>query len=130
MTILESIAEYLEDNAIGTVGTDIFIGELPLDEGDIMSIVSSPSPDPDKSIPYFNQTIDVWARFSDFNDGYSKLQEVFDLIHRNENYEIDGYHVYLSYASGMINDLDRDNQRRHLFKVSFSFVYRLGDSFS
>jgi len=124
MNILESIAEYLEDNDLGVVGTNIFIGELPDDENNIVSIVSAPSPDPNKSIPYYTQTVDIWARYSDFDDGYGKLQDIFDTLHREENYEIEGYHVYLSYASGMILDLDRDSERRHLLKVSFGFVYR------
>ena len=128
--MIDSIADYLEDNGIGTVGTDIFIGELPLDENNIISLVTSPSPEPNKAIPYFNQAVDVWARYSSYDDGYKKLQDVFDLIHQLENYDIDGFHVYLSYARGMIDDLGRDAEGRHLFKVSFSFVGRKGDEFS
>lgn len=122
--IIESIADYLEDQGVGTVNTDIFLGELPLDKSDCIALISAPSPAPDRSIPYYTQNIDVWARFSDYSEGVSKLQEVMDELQRKENYSITGYHVYLSYALGMIDDLDRDTERRHLLKVTFGVVYR------
>lgn len=125
--IINSLAEYLEDNSIGTVGTDIFIGELPLDINDCISLVYVASPDPDKSIPYFVQTIDVRARFTGYAEGYAKLKEVLNLLHRAENYGITGYYIYLSYSQSMIVDNDRDSERRHLFQLTLSFVFREAD---
>lgn len=128
--MIDAILDYMEDNGIGTVGTDIFMGELPLDDEDCISVVTAPSPEPNKSIPYYTQSVDVWARFKSYDDGMAKLQSVFSLFHRSENYELDGFHVYLSYALGMIDDLDRDSERRHLFKLTLDFVYRASTSFS
>lgn len=124
MTFLDSIEAYLEDKDIGVVGETIFDSELPFDGDNIISLVLAPSPSPNKSIPYYIQTVDIWARFSDFDSGYSKLQEVFGLFHGQENYELTGYHIYVSSAIGMIEDLDRDTERRHIFKLSLSFIYR------
>lgn len=128
--IINAVTYYMASNGIGTVGTDIFIGELPLDKADIISAVYVPSPHPNKAIPYYNQTIDFWARFKSYDDGMGKLQDLFDLFHQKENYEIDGFHVYLSYAMGMIDDMDRDMERRHLFRLSLSFIFRRGSEFS
>ena len=130
MNLIDSIIELLEENDIGTLNTDIFHGELPFDKSDCIALQFSPSPEPDKAIPYYTQTVDVWARFKLFDDGMGKLQDVMDVLHRAENYEIEGYHVYLSYAMGMIEDLARDVERRHLFKVSFGFVYRESEEVS
>lgn len=128
--IIDSLTDYLQDNGIGTVGTDIFIGELPFDKTESISLVYSVSPEPNKSIPYYTQLVDIWARYSKYDDGYQKLQDIFDLLHRAENYEVDGFHIYLSYAAGMITDLDRDAERRHLFKLTLGFVYRKSEEFS
>lgn len=122
--IIDSVCDYLEDEGIGTVGTDIFIGELPFDKSDIISLIYGVSPDPDKSVAYYEQSIDIWARFKTYDAGYQKLMEIFNLLHRAEHYDIEGFHIYLSYSSGMIEDLDRDQERRHLFKLTISFVYR------
>jgi hypothetical protein len=124
--IIDKILDYLEDNGIG----NILIGELPFDKSDCAAMVATVSPDPNKAIPYYVQNVDVWARYSKYDEGYKKLQDIFDILHRNENYEIDGYHIYLSYAVGMITDFDRDAERRHLFKLSLAFVYRIGEEFS
>lgn len=123
--MIDKLADYLEEENIGTVGTDIFLGELPLDDNECISLVASPSPEPNKSIPYYDQRVDVLARYSDYADGYSKMQEIFDLIHQKENYDdLTGFHVYLSYALGMIEDNERDAERRHIFKLTLGFIYR------
>lgn len=130
MNIIDSIAEYLEDESIATMGTDLYKGELPFDVDDCLSLQFVPSPEPNKAIPYYTQTVDVWARYKLFDTGMEKLQEIMELLHRKENYDINGYHVYLSYALGMIDDLGRDVERRHLFKLTLSFVYRQGAELS
>lgn len=124
MTLLDAIEQYLEDNGLGTIGTNIFDGELQFDKTDIVSLITSPSPEPNKAIPYFEQTIDIWARYSDYDVGYLKLQDIFDLLHQNEHYDIGDFHVYLSYSTGMIEDMGRDVERRHIFKLTLAFIYR------
>lgn len=124
MNLIESLANYLQDSGIGTVNTNIFIGELPYDISDCISINSTSSPEPNKSVPYFIQTVDVWARFKNSETGYNKMYDVFDLIHRKAAYEIDGIHIYISYAMGSIEDMDRDSERRKLYKLSLGFVFR------
>lgn len=130
MNLLDSIAEYLEDEGIGTMGTDIFKGELPYDVDDCISLQFSPSPNPNKAIPYYDQTVDIWARYKYFDTGRDQLQAIMDLLHQKESYDINSYHVYLSFALGLIDDLGRDVERRHLFKLSLSFIYRAGAEFS
>ena len=125
--IIDSLCEYLEDENIGIVGTDIFIGEIPDNKNNCIALVYSPSVEPNKSIPYYTQSIDIWARFSKYATGYAKLKEILDLLHRKENYEVGSYYIYLSYSSGMIIDNDRDESRRHIFQINLNFVYRVND---
>lgn len=124
MNFIDTILQHLEDNDLGDVGTDLFSGELPLDENECVSLVLSPSPPPNQKIPYFGQGVDAWVRYSKFEDGYDKLQAIFDLFHGKENYEVGDYHIYVSYAQTMIQDMDRDLQRRHLFMLPLFFSYR------
>ena len=122
--IIEDIANYIEDNTDSVQETDLFIGELPFDKSDCVALVYSPSPEPNKALHYYTQMIDIRARFGSFEDGYAKLLEIFRLFHRAENYETDNFHIYLSYASGMPMDNDRDVERRHLLQLSLGFIYR------
>ena len=122
--IIESIATYLQTNDLGTMGTDIFIGELPLDKGDCMALVYSPSPDPNPAIDIYEQVIDFWSRDKNTNQAYTRLLGVLNLLHKGQNYEVEGYHIYFSNALGMIDDNDRDIERRKLYKLSIKFIYR------
>ena len=122
--IVDAVTEYMEADGIGVIGKTLFVGEMPLNVGACVSAVPSPSPEPDKAIPYFVQEVDVWARNPKAGDCYQKLQDVFDLFHRAHHYTMGSYYVYLSYALGGIDDLDRDVERRKLCKVSLAFIYR------
>lgn len=122
--IITSVLEFMEDSGIGTINSDLFLGELPFDRTDILSLIYVLSPAPDKAIPYYRQVIEVWAQFTSYETGMNKMQQVFNLFHKRENYEIADFHVYLSFAMGMVDDMDRDSQRKHLFRLSLTFVYR------
>jgi len=118
-----NLATFLEDQGVGTKGVDIWC-ELPLGKEDSIGIVPVVSPEPNKAFATYDQVFDIWARFENATLGKAKLQEVFDILHRRQNYQLDGFHVYLSYAAGMIDDLDRDPEQRHLYKLTVAFVYR------
>ena len=122
--IVESIAKFLEENSIGIRGTNIFIGEIPLGKTNCISLVYTPSPDPNKAIDVYEQVIDFRSRFKRTDTGYNKMIDIFNLLHKGQNYKIDDYHVYFSNALGMIEDNDRDSERRKLFKLSIKFIYR------
>lgn len=122
--IIQDIAQLIEDEDIATQGTDLFIGELPFDKNNCIALVYSPSPEPNKALHYYEQRLDIWARFSNYSVGYEKLLEIFRLFHRAENYETENFYIYLSYADGMPTDNSRDIERRHLFQLSISFIYR------
>lgn len=121
--IIEAIADYIQAKGIATKGTNLF-GELPLGKENSFGIVAAPSPEPDKAIEYYVKAVDVWGRFTEAGVGEARMQEIFDLFHRRANYTMGDYHVYLSWAAGMVDDMDRDSNQRHLYKLSLNFKYR------
>lgn len=127
---LTNLADYLEDQAIGTVGTNIFLGELPVDKSNCIALSVAPSPEPNNSIPYYVQTVDFWARYDSYAAGYAKLAAVLGLLHQVENFEFNHFHVYLCHALSLINDNGRDEQSNHLFQLSLSFIYRVAEEVS
>lgn len=122
--IIEQLAEYLETSDVGTVGADIFIGEIPFDKDACLSLIYSISPEPNKSLDVYEQTIDFWTRNKSAQAGYAKLVEVQELLHRKGNWELSSYHIYFSHSLGSIEDNDRDTERRKLYKLSMRFIYR------
>ena len=122
--IIEELADHLETEGVGTVGDDIFIGELPLDVGNCMALLYSVSSEPNKSLDVYEQTIDFWVRNKSASAGYALLKSAQEIFHRMGNYELDSYHVYFSNSLGSIEDNDRDTERRKLYKLAIRFIYR------
>lgn len=121
---IEEIADLLEDNSIGTVGTDIFIGDLVIREDNGLYLINSPSPAPNEAIEIYEQVVDFWTRNSDSNTGYNVLKSVQNLLHKRSNYDLGDYRIYFSHNLGMIDDMDRDVEERKLYRLSMRFIYQ------
>lgn len=124
MTI-EDVAQYINDHGLGlTIGTNLFVGELGADKPDAIYLVSSTSPAPDNELPTEWLTIDFYSRYDNSKAGYDILRNIYDMFHRNAHYIIgDDTNVYLSEALGQIDDLDRDVQRRKIWRLQIKFTY-------
>lgn len=123
--IIEALAAYLATNSIGTVNTNIFIGELPFDTNDCISLMYGPSADSNSALNVYDQTIDIAARFTDSAAGYQKMIDIFNLLRSNKNYIMGGFHVYYALPIGIINDNDRDIKSRKLYSLSARFRFRI-----
>ena len=122
-----SLAEFLENQGIGTRMAEtggIFVGELPLDKNNVVAVLNSPSNQPDKALDLYDQAIDFWGRFGKSDEGFTKMSALYDLLHKRQEYQITGFHVYFSHALDRVNDLGRDVQRRKLYKLPVRFIYR------
>jgi hypothetical protein len=122
--IIEPLLDYLEEQEIGEVGTDLFIGRLPAEIDSCTALIYSPSPEPNKSLDVYEQTVDIWTRDISASDAYSRMLDIQALLHRQGNYQIEGFHIYFSNSLGGIEDLDRDTEKRQLYKLSMRFIYR------
>jgi len=101
MPLIEEIADLLEDEGVGVVGATMFIGDIAATEENGLYMVNDPSPEP----------------------GYAKLEEVQDALHKRANYTLTNYHVFFSHNLGMIEDMDRDVQRRKINKLTMRFIF-------
>ena len=122
--VTREIADYLELEGVGTVGTDIFIGDLPKDPANAISMVSAPSEEQERYYDVRYMTIDFWVRNKKTDLANSKAQEIFDTLHLGQNYDLTSYRVYYSHAISNIEDLDKDSIGRKLYKLSIRFIYR------
>lgn len=122
--IIEDLAQYLSDNSVGTIASNLFIGELPATTGDAIAIVYQYSPDQNKVLDYYEQDIDIWCKNKSAKHGYEKLLNIFRLLHGKGNYEMGDFHIYFSRAIGTILDNDKDEQGNKLYKLTLRFIYR------
>lgn len=127
--LIEDIGLLAEQAGIGELGKDIFVGYLPestqaakANAG--LSIVTAPSTRPSMTLPYFDETVEFWAREQVDKDGAKKLKHVLNRFHQQEHYDTANFHIYFSTAEGAIEDLGRDAEKRKVWRVSVRFVYR------
>jgi hypothetical protein len=126
MTFIDEIATYLQTNNFGTVGQSIFAGEFPEETDSGICILSVPSPEPDKSISVYRQSIDFWSRYQAGKslEAEEKLNAIFQHFHKKRDFTIGTKHVYLSYALGLVDDMGRDSVEKRLYRLSLTFLYR------
>lgn len=123
--LARELAAYICDHLGLVLGTDVEIGEMPVNSGDVMSLVNVPSPPPDNELAFEEQRIDFWVRFKNSKTGYDQLRRIYQLLHRNNNWTLGTTHyIYEAEAVGQIDDMDRDLEMRKIWRLGMTFVYR------
>lgn len=77
---LDDIADYLEDNGLGTVGTNIFVGKMPQDSNCIALLQTNGSPPP-VDLPEKTPSFQVLIRDPAISTGVVRLMAVRNLLH-------------------------------------------------
>lgn len=103
---------------------NIFAGELPEGIAEGIYVLESPSPPPHQYIDTEYTVIDFWAVSAKTDRAHDLLERVFELYHRRYDWDTAHWHVFFSQALGSIVDVDRDQQRGKLFRLSIQFISR------
>jgi len=123
--IVRDICRYIDTSLTSfTMRTNLFVGEMPLSAPEGVYAVSSPSQEPDVYTGVIYQNVDFWAGYKSDETAYQRLQELFDFLDRKHHYDTDNYFVYLSHATGQIEDQDRDAESRKWLRLGVLFILR------
>lgn len=124
--LISDVADYLEINSLGTVGTDIFCGRLPDSPDDCISVHDDGGGPPDGYIPTRLQSFYVYVRATRYPDGVSRIDKIRDLLHRKSNDELVSGQTFLFYVLAK-NDgghIGRDENGRDIFRIDFNCMTR------
>ena len=124
------IPALLQSLGFGTVGVDIFNGELPQGVVKGFFIVPSPGRSPEDYIDHEYPVIDFWYRSPDTREAKEKMRQLFNQLHRKYNYDTTNWHISYSNALGQVEDMDRDAEGGKLFRLSVQFICRNLNSIS
>lgn len=119
--IATDIASYLEDNSIGTVGTDIFIDALPDTQDDMIAVYNTGGFDADIDIPVSNPTCEILVRSMSAATAQSTAESIKGLLHQKMNSTLvtGGYYFYYVFIMGDINLIGRDEKQRVEYSINF-----------
>jgi len=124
------VAQFLEDSAIGTQGTDIFITEMPDEKDgsvdDAVSVMSTGGfePDPDIGDDVQVPTVQIMVRDNSYATGSAKIHSIHVLMIdvRNTTLSSGGKHVYFTNGMQEPTYLGKDDKDRNLFSCNYRFI--------
>jgi hypothetical protein len=122
MTIIEQVAQYLEDNSVGTVGTDIFLGFHPDSPNNSIAILDTGGATPDIDLTDIQSpTFQIIVRNTDHETGKTKVDTIRGLLHNKYNSTLISGQNYF-YSINLVAEgghVGRDNVNRDMFSMNF-----------
>lgn len=85
MTFIEQVATYLQTGSIGTLGTNLFIGNLPDSVDSCVAVFDTGGMQPDIYLPTKEPTFQILVRSTTYDLGKAKIDAIRALLHRNFN---------------------------------------------
>lgn len=126
MSLISEVAQYLEDNSVGTLGTDLFAPYSPDVDGPLVAVRDTGGPEPDRYIPIENPTFQVFVRATTYALGESKLNTVRDLLQRQANVQLVSGGIYIYYILATSNGgwIGKNEAGMHEFTINFQCTIR------
>jgi hypothetical protein len=119
--LIDDIADYLEDQELGTVGTDIYAGYLPDYPDSCITVLDTGGSPPDPDLPTKEPTFQVFIRDVNYSDGKTALDSVRSVLHQQANIQLvdGGNYFYFILAISEGGHVGRDEVGRDLFSINF-----------
>lgn len=123
MSVISEVAQYLVDNEVGTLGTDIFYSQAPDIERDfVVAVIDRSGPAPDIDILEIKKPMfQIFIRSKDYATGRAKLDTIRDLLHgKTKVYLVNGGHQFLRIqASSEGGHIGVNESNRDEFSINF-----------
>ena len=123
----DDIAEYLEDQTLGTVGTNIFAGKMPPTPDLAISLFNYAGQPPDVvADDYETQGLQIKVRGATLLAGWDaalvKINSIYKALHGLTNATIESKSYHYIYATGSPMQMGFDELERPLFAVNFMVI--------
>lgn len=122
MDISFQVAQYLATAGFGTLGTSIFVGQLPAEQNGVY--VSRLGGLPNKYVPIEETVLDIYVKDTSASDAITKLESIKRYIHRMHTTETASAYFYTFLVIGDVEDVQRDMEYTKVFKITLQVVHR------
>lgn len=120
--ILDTIATMLQNLGIGTVGTDIFIGQLPADTDGIYLVRNGG--EMNGYIPMEKTMFTAYVNYNSSETAIQKIETIKRTLHRTLETGDDNSQIYSILAMGDIEDLGREIDYGKTYGQTFTVLHR------
>ncbi len=115
-------ANYLQGANFGTVGTDIFVGQIP-DNTEGVFVVRSGG-QLNNYVPIEETVLDVYVKDHSAVDAIAKIESIKRFVHRMHSTLINNTYVYTFLVIGDVDDVARDLEYEKIYKISVQVLHR------
>lgn len=120
--LLDDIANYLQTQGIGTVGTDIFRGLMPDQPDNCIALFEYAGSPPDLHWNGEYPGLQVRVRNKSYSAGRAKIGAVVDVLHGLTEQVLGTTRYLLIRANQSPESLGRDNNGRNEWVVNFAVI--------
>lgn len=122
MDIANELASYLQNGGFGTLGTDIFVSQIPSDKNGIYIAITGGNLN--YYLPIEDAVLDIYVKDTSASSAVTTLNAIKRYIHRMHNTSTSGSYIYSILALGNVEVVERDLEYAKLFKQTFTVKYR------
>ena len=119
MSLIADIAQYLDDQEVGTLGTDLFISNVPDAADTVISVLDTGGMKPDNYLPTKDPTFQVFIRAATYEAGKTLLDSIRALLHRKFNETVGSTYIYYCEALSEGGNIGRNARGLDEFSINF-----------
>ena len=120
--MLKEIGAYLATQNVGTVGTDIFLGQMPDQPDNCIALFEYAGSPPDLHWAGEYPGLQVRVRNKSYAAGRTKIGQIRNLLHGLHNTSLSGTRYLLIKARGSPEILKRDANGRIEWFINFEII--------
>ena len=117
--LIDDIGSYLATAGIGTLGSSIFLGNMPDAPDNAIALYQYSGNAPELVGNLESPRLTVRVRNTGYSAGMEKAQDILDALHTLADQTIGGTRYLYVRATGSVNHLGRDNDNSALFTIDF-----------
>jgi hypothetical protein len=119
MSYISDLANYLQAQNVGTVGTNIFYSYMPDDVEVGVALFDTGGNTPDPYLPTHEPTFQAFIRGTDYDTGKALLEEVRDALHQISGQTIGDTYFYFILANAEGGHIGRNERGDDEFSINF-----------
>lgn len=122
MSLLADIGAYLQSHSIGTVGTDIWLGEMQPTPDDAVVLCEYPGGKPEVFDRTEYPSLQVRVRARRYVDAETTIDAIYNLLHGLAETDLSGTHYNLIAAKQKPFSLGQVDRELHELACNFSVI--------
>lgn len=122
MDIANEVATYLANAGFGTLGTDIFVGQIPAETNGLYIIRTGGQLN--NYVPIEEAVVDIYIKNTSSEDAVNTLEDIKRFIHRMHNTSTANSYVYTFLVIGDVESVQRDLEYAKIMKITLQVVHR------